>query len=193
MAEANALIGVEKAAYYPTLDLTGGGGLESSTISSLFSMPALFWTAGASASETIFDAGLRRATVDQYKAQYESDAAAYKQTVLTAFQQVEDYLASVRVTSAQQQKEDVAVKAAQRYYDIANSRYQTGLDPYLDVITAENTLLSDQQTQVTLHVSAMVAAVQLVQALGGGWDRGQLPSGVSITTSAAATQVRNTP
>jgi len=193
MSEANSLIGVYKAAYYPTLDLTGGGGLESSTISSLFSMPALFWTAGASASETIFDAGLRRATVDQYKAQYESDAAAYKQTVLTAFQQVEDYLASVRVTSAQQQKEDVAVKAAQRYYDIANSRYQTGLDPYLDVITAENTLLSDQQTQVTLHVSAMVAAVQLVQALGGGWDRGQLPSGVSITTSAAATQVRNTP
>lgn len=193
MSEANSLIGVYQAAYYPTLDLTGTGGLEASHISSLFSLPALFWSAGASASQTLFDAGLRHATVDQYKAQYNADAAAYKQTVLTAFQQVEDYLASVRVTSAQQQKQETALAAAQRYFDIANSRYQTGLDPYLNVITAENTLLSDQQTQVTLHVSAMVAAVQLVQALGGGWDRGQLPSGVSITTAAAATQVRNTP
>jgi len=186
MAEANALIGVEKAAYYPTLDLTGAGGLESSHISTLFSLPALFWSAGASASETIFDAGLRRATVDQYKSQYNADAAAYKQTVLTAFQQVEDYVATLRVTSAQIQQQDTAVKSAQRYVDIATSRYETGLDPYLDVISAQTTLLSDQQTAVTLRISEMTAAVELVQALGGGWDVNKLPAARTITKQGAA-------
>ena len=186
MAEANALIGVEKAAYYPTLDLTGAGGLESSHISTLFSLPALFWSAGASASETIFDAGLRRATVDQYKSQYNADAAAYKQTVLTAFQQVEDYVATLRVTSAQIQQQDTAVKSAQRYVDIATSRYETGLDPYLDVISAQTTLLSDQQTAVTLRISEMTAAVELVQALGGGWDVNKLPAARTITRQGAA-------
>ncbi len=193
MAEANALIGVEKAAYYPTLSLTGSGGLESSHISSLFSLPALFWSAGASASETIFDAGLRNATVAQYKAEYNADAAAYKQTVLTAFQQVEDYTATLRVTSAQISQQDTAVKAAQRYVDIANTRYQTGLDPYLDVITAENTLLSDQQTAVTLRINEMTAAVELVQALGGGWNVSQLPAAATITSKGAQNQVANTP
>jgi len=193
MAEANALIGVEKAAYYPTLDLTGSGGLESSHISSLFSLPALFWSAGASASETIFDAGLRNATVAQYKAEYNADAAAYKQTVLTAFQQVEDYVATLRVTTAQIQQQDTAVKSAQRYVDIANTRYQTGLDPYLDVITAENTLLSDQQTAVTLRISEMTAAVELVQALGGGWNVNQLPAARTITSKGAQNQVATTP
>lgn len=193
MAEANALIGVEKAAYYPTLSLTGSGGLESSHISSLFSLPALFWSAGASASETIFDAGLRNATVAQYKAQYNADAAAYKQTVLTAFQQVEDFVATLRVTSAQISQQDTAVKSAQRYVDIANARYQTGLDPYLDVITAENTLLSDQQTAVTLRVSEMTAAVELVQALGGGWNTNQLPAARTITGKGAQNQAATTP
>jgi len=193
MAEANALIGVETAAYYPTLSLTGSGGLESSAISTLFSTPALFWSAGASAAETIFDAGLRRATVDQYKAQYNADAAAYKQTVLTAFQQVEDYSATLRVTSGQIQQEAIAIKSAQRYLDIANSRYETGLDPYLNVISAETTLLSDQQTAVSLHVSEMTAAVELVQALGGGWNVTQLPAAAQIATPAAQTAVANTP
>jgi len=193
MAEANALIGVETAAYYPNLTLAGSGGLESSAISTLFSTPALFWSVGASAAETIFDAGLRRATVDQYKAQYNADAAAYKQTVLTAFQQVEDYTSTLRVTSGQIQQEAIAVKSAQRYLDIANSRYETGLDPYLNVISAETTLLSDQQTAVTLHVSEMTAAVELVQALGGGWNVTQLPAADKVNTPAAQTAVANTP
>jgi NodT family efflux transporter outer membrane factor (OMF) lipoprotein len=98
MAEANALIGVEKAAYYPTISLTGSGGLEAGALKALFAVPALFWSVGASASETIFDAGLRRATVAQYTAQYNADTAAYRQAVLTAFQQVEDYIATLRVT-----------------------------------------------------------------------------------------------
>jgi NodT family efflux transporter outer membrane factor (OMF) lipoprotein len=193
MAEANALIGVEKAAYYPTLSLTGAGGFESSSITSLFSVPALFWSFGASASQTIFDAGLRKATVAQYTAIYNADVATYRQTVLTAFQQVEDYLATMRVTSQQMAQEAAAVKSAQRYVDIATSRYETGLDPYLDVITAQTTLLSDQQAQVTLHVNEMTAAVELIQALGGGWDTSQLPSAAKVTTGAAATQVSTTP
>jgi NodT family efflux transporter outer membrane factor (OMF) lipoprotein len=193
VAEANALIGVETAAYYPTLSLTGSGGLESSAIGTLFSVPALFWSAGASASETIFDAGLRRATVAQYRAQYNADAATYRQTVLTAFQQVEDYLATLRITSAQIQQEDTAVKSAQRYVDIATARYETGLDPYLDVLTAQTTLLNDQQQQVTLRVNEMTAAVELVQALGGGWDNTQLPAAAKITRDEAAKQAAATP
>jgi NodT family efflux transporter outer membrane factor (OMF) lipoprotein len=193
VAEANALIGVEVAAYYPTLSLTGSGGLESSAISSLFSTPALFWSAGSAASETIFDAGLRKATVAQYKAQYNADAATYRQTVLTAFQQVEDYLATLRISSVQVTQEDTAVKSAQRYLNIAQSRYELGLDPYLDVISAQTTLLTDQQQQVTLHVSEMTAAVELVQALGGGWDATQLPSATAITTDASMKQVSGTP
>jgi NodT family efflux transporter outer membrane factor (OMF) lipoprotein len=192
MAEANAIIGIETAAYYPTLSLTGSGGLESSAIGSLFSAPAFFWSAGSSASETIFDAGLRKATVAQYTATYNADVATYRQTVLTAFQQVEDYIATLRVTSAQVQQEDTAVKSAQRYLDIATSRYQTGLDPYLDVITAQTTLLSDQQTQVTLRVTEMTAAVELVQALGGGWDTTKLPAADKVTTNGAVQQVSKT-
>jgi NodT family efflux transporter outer membrane factor (OMF) lipoprotein len=175
LVEANAVIGIQKAAYYPTISLTGSGGLQSSAISKLFSLPGLVWAIGASASQTIFDAGLRRATVTQYTATYNADVAAYKETVLTAFQQVEDYIATLRILSQQILQQDSAVQSAQNYVDIATSRYQTGLDPYLNVITAQALLLSDQQTALTLRVSELTAAVQLVQALGGGWDVTQLP------------------
>src|SRR3984893_3781901 len=189
MAEANALIGVETAAYYPTLNLTAGGGWEASAISALFTAPARFWSLGASASETIFDGGLRRATLRQYNAQFNADVAAYRQTTLTAFQQVEDYIATVRVLSQQIERERAAVAAAQRFLDIATSRYQTGIDPYLNVITAQTTLLSDQQTEVTLRVSEMTAAVQLIQALGGSWDTDQLPSAAEVTSQKVANQL----
>jgi outer membrane protein TolC len=131
--------------------------------------------------------------VAQYTATYNADVAAYKQTVLTAFQQVEDYIAILRVTSAQIVKQNGAVQAAQRYVDIEMSRYQTGLDPYLDVLTAQTTLLSDQQTQVALRVSEMTAAVELIQALGGGWDVTQLPSASQVTSKEAPKRVANTP
>ncbi|MDB6015194.1 MAG: efflux system, outer rane lipoprotein NodT family [Gammaproteobacteria bacterium] len=189
MAEANALIGVETAAYYPTLNLTAGGGWEASAISTLFTAPARFWSLGASASETIFDGGLRRATLRQYNAQFNADVAAYRQTTLTAFQQVEDYIATVRVLSQQIEREKAAVAAAQRFLDIATSRYQTGIDPYLNVITAQTTLLSDQQTEVSLRVSEMTAAVQLIQALGGSWDTDQLPSAAEVTSQKVANQL----
>ena len=193
MAQANALIGVEKAAFYPTISLTGGGGLEASHITSLFSAPAFFWSLGSSASETIFDAGLRHSTMQQYTAQYNSDVASYRETVLTAFQQVEDYIATLRTTSAQSILQDTSIKAAKRYVELANARYETGVDPYINVLSAETTLLSDQTTQVQLKINQMTAAVELIQALGGGWDSSQLPAATTITSAAAADKVKNTP
>jgi len=193
MAEANALIGVEKAAYYPALSLTGAGGLESTAIGRLFSIPALFWSLGAQASQTIFDAGLRKATMAQYTAQYNADVAAYKQTVLTAFQQVEDYIATLRVTSEQIERQQQAIDSAQTYLAHERSRYETGLDPYLAVMTAQQTLLSNQQTEVTLRVNEMTAAVLLVQALGGGWNVTELPTPAQITSKEAPRQVSDTP
>jgi NodT family efflux transporter outer membrane factor (OMF) lipoprotein len=193
MAEANALIGVETAAYYPNITLSLSGGLNSSLISKLFSVPALFWSLGTSASELVYDAGLRKNTIAQYTANYNADVAAYKQTILTAFQQVEDYISSLRVLSQQIKKQDEAVASARRYVDIAMARYQTGLDPYLNVITAQTTLLSDQQTAVTLRVNEITAAVQLVQALGGGWNQTQIPGAQQIASEDAAKQVAATP
>jgi NodT family efflux transporter outer membrane factor (OMF) lipoprotein len=193
MAQANALIGVQKAAYYPSLNLVASGGLQSSNLGTLFSLPALFWSLGASLSETIFDGGLRGATVDQYVAQYKADVAAYRQTVLTAFQQVEDDVATLRIVSQQIDRQVFAVQAAQRYLDISMAQYQTGLGPYLNVITAQTILLGDQQTLVTLRVSEMTAAVQLVQAVGGGWDVAKLPEPSDVTSKEAERQAASTP
>jgi NodT family efflux transporter outer membrane factor (OMF) lipoprotein len=193
MAQANALIGVEKAAYYPTLDLTGSGGAQASPIGKLFSIPALFWSLGAQASETIFDAGLRKATMAQYTAQYNADVAGYKQTVLTAFQQVEDYIATLRVSSEQIERQQQAIRTSESYVTHEMSRYQTGLDPYLLVTTAQLTLLSNQQTQVTLRVNEMTAAVELVQALGGGWNVTELPAAPQIRSKETPRQVADTP
>ena len=190
MAQANALIGVETAAYFPTLNLSASGGFEATLVQNLFTFPARFWSIGATASETIFDGGLRRATLQQYNAQFNADVASYRQTVLTAFQQVEDSIATVRVLSQQIERQKAAVAAAQRFLDIATSRYQTGIDPYLNVITAQTTLLSDQQTEVTLRVNEMTATVQLIQALGGGWDISQLPSAGEITNRKVADRLQ---
>jgi NodT family efflux transporter outer membrane factor (OMF) lipoprotein len=186
MAQANALIGVETAAYFPTLSLAASGGWEAAAVKNLFTVPARFWSLGATASQTIFDGGLRRATLHQYSAQFNADVAAYREIVLTAFQQVEDNVATVRVLSQQIERQRAAVAAAQRFLDLANSRYQTGIDPYLNVITAETTLLTDQQTEVTLRVNEMTAAVRLIQALGGGWDTAQLPSAAAVTATPLA-------
>ena len=175
MAQANAVIGVATSAYYPSLNLTGSAGFMSSTLSNLVSAPAFFWSLGASASEALFDAGLRKATVAQYTAAYQAGVANYRQTVLTAFQQVEDSVATLRILSRGIVQEEAATTAAQRYVDIATARYQTGLDSYLSVITAQTTLLADQQLQLSLRVAEMTASVQLIQALGGGWDVSRLP------------------
>jgi NodT family efflux transporter outer membrane factor (OMF) lipoprotein len=193
MAAANALIGVEKTAYYPTISLTASAGFEGSALKTLFTLPALFWSLGGSASETVFDAGLRRATVAQYTAQFNADVASYRQTVLTAFQQVEDFIATLRVVSDQINREGQAIEAAQRYLNIATARYQTGLDPYLNVMTAQLTLLGNQQTQVTLRINEMTAAVELVQALGGGWNVSELPTASDVASKETPAKVLRAP
>jgi len=181
MAEANALIGIAYAAYYPTLTLSAEGGFESSAFTKWLAWPSRFWSVGTALSETIFDAGLRRATVQQYVATYNADLAGYRQTVLTAFQQVEDSLAEVRILSKEIQQEQQAVNSAQTFLKLEQGRYDTGIDPYIDVLIAQTTLLSNQQTLNNLQVEQMTAAVALVEALGGGWDRSQLPTPQQVT------------
>jgi NodT family efflux transporter outer membrane factor (OMF) lipoprotein len=186
MAEANAAVGIAYAAYYPNLTLTGEAGFESSRLSDWLSWPSRFFSVGASLSETIFDAGLRRATVQQYVATYNADLAAYRQTVLTAFQQVEDGLAEVRILSQEIQQEAQAVKFAQTNLTLEEARYETGIDPYVDVLVAQTTLLADQQTLNNLQVQEMTSAVALVEALGGGWDHSQLPTPQQVTQKSPA-------
>jgi NodT family efflux transporter outer membrane factor (OMF) lipoprotein len=181
MAEANAAIGIAYAAYYPNLSLTAAGGFESSAFTQWLSWPSRFWSVGTSVSETIFDAGLRRATVQQYVATYNSDLAGYRQTVLGAFQQVEDSLAEVRILSKEIQQEQQAVNSAQTFLKLEQARYETGIDPYIDVLIAQTTVLSDQQALNNLQVEEMTSAVALVESLGGGWDRTQLPSPGQVT------------
>jgi NodT family efflux transporter outer membrane factor (OMF) lipoprotein len=176
MAQANAQIGVAKAAYFPTLTLSAVGGFESSSSFNWLTWPSRFWSVGPTLAETLFDAGLRRATVQQYQAAYDATVANYRQTVLTAFQQVEDNLAALRILSIQIAQQDDAVLSSKRYLRIATDRYKLGLDPYLDVITAQTALLSSQQTATTLRMQQLTDSVQLIEALGGGWDADQLPS-----------------
>ena len=181
MAEANAAIGIAYAAYYPNLTLTAEGGFESSVFHRWLTWPSRFWSVGASLPETLYDAGLRRATVQQYAATYNADLAAYRQTVLSAFQQVEDGLAEVRILSKEIQQEQQAVESAQTYLKLEQARYDTGVDPYLFVLIAQTTVLADQQTLNGLQVQQMTYAVALVEALGGGWDRSQLPGTEQVT------------
>ncbi len=173
MAQANAQIGVAEAAYFPTLTLSASAGFESNTASNWLTWPARFWSVGPSLSETIFDGGLRSATVAQFRAAYDQAVATYRQTVLTAFQQVEDNLASLRILSQELREQDLAVSFSQRYVNLATDRYRLGLDPYLDVITAQTSLFSNQQTGVTLRLQQLTASVQLIEGLGGGWDSSQ--------------------
>jgi NodT family efflux transporter outer membrane factor (OMF) lipoprotein len=181
MAEANAQIGIAYSAYYPALTLTGEGGFESSSLAHWLSWPSRFFSVGASLSETIFDAGLRRATVQQYVATYNADLASYRQTVLAGFQQVEDALAEVRILSKEIQQEQQAIDSAQLALKLELGRYETGIDPYIDVLVAQTTLLADEQTLNNLQVEQMTSAVALVEALGGGWDRSQLPGTKQVT------------
>jgi NodT family efflux transporter outer membrane factor (OMF) lipoprotein len=181
MAAANAKIGVAYAAYYPALTLSATGGLESSALKNLLTRPSRFWSVGPSISETVYDGGLRRATVNQYIATYNADLAAYRQSVLIAFQQVEDSLAAVRILSEQIKRQREAVNSSQTFLRLESGRYDTGIDPYIDVVIAQTTLLNNQQVLAILEVQQMTASVQLIEALGGGWDRSQLPTPAQVT------------
>ncbi len=193
MASANAQIGVAYAAFYPTITLSGSGGFESSALKNLLAAVSRFWSVGPSLSETIYDGGLRRATVNQYIATYNADLAAYRQSVLTAFQQVEDALAEVRILSDQIKRQQEAVNYAERYLKLEQTRYDTGIDPYIDLAVAQTTSYSSQQTLADLQIQQMSASVTLIQALGGGWDRTQLPTPAQVTQkpSAADTTIQH--
>jgi NodT family efflux transporter outer membrane factor (OMF) lipoprotein len=185
MAAANAQIGIAYAAYYPSLTLSASGGFESSMLQKLLSWPSRFWSIGGSLSETLFSAGLRRATVDQYIAIYNASVAGYRQTVLTAFQQVEDNLAAVRLLSQEIQKLQQAVDSAETYLKLEVGRYETGIDPYLDVVIAQTTLLNNRQALINSQMAQMTGCVQLIAALGGGWDKSQLPTPAQVTQRPA--------
>jgi NodT family efflux transporter outer membrane factor (OMF) lipoprotein len=184
VAEANARIGVAKAAYYPNITLSASAGFQSIAAGNLLSWSSRFWSVGANLAETIFDAGLRKATVEQFRAEYDNTVARYRQTVLTAFQQVEDNLASLRILATQIGQQEDAVKASERYLDLANDRYKLGIDSYLNVITAQTTYLQNRQTLVNLREQQMAASVQLVEAIGGGLNASQLPSQKQLLSKA---------
>jgi NodT family efflux transporter outer membrane factor (OMF) lipoprotein len=185
VAAANANIGVTRAAFFPTLSLSGSAGYESTSISSLLSPPSFFWSVGGTLSETIFDAGKRKAANDQAWANYRAQVANYRETVLTAFQQVEDNLAALRILSVQTHQQDVAVKASQKNFDLSMEQFRLGIASYLNVITAEETLLGNQQTAVSLRTQQMTDTVQLIMALGGGWNTGDLPSSSKLVLKSS--------
>jgi NodT family efflux transporter outer membrane factor (OMF) lipoprotein len=183
MASANAQIGVATTAFFPSVLLSATGGIESLSSTDWFTWPSRFWSVGPSAAETIFDGGLRRATVQEYQAQYNQTVASYRQTALTAFQQVEDNLVALRILAQDLQQQDAAVQSARRYLKLATVRNTAGLDPYLNVLTAQVDLLVYQQTYVGFETQQRIASVQLIEALGGGWDAAQLPSPHAIARS----------
>ena len=176
VASANAQVGLAKTAYYPLVNIIGSGGFESGTITTLLQGPSALWTVGASAAATIFDGGRRHALNDEARASYDSSVASYRQTVLTGFQQVEDQLAALRVLQQEAGVQATAVQSAQRSLDLSNTRYEGGVTSYLEVITAQNAALSDEVTAVNILGRRMASAVQLIEALGGGWDRSSLPA-----------------
>ena len=175
MASANAQIGVAKSAYYPLVNLAAVGGFESGSITTLLSGPSILWSAGPSALFTIFDVGRRRAASDQAVAAYDQAVANYRQIVLTGFQQVEDNVAALRILEHEAQVQDKAVTAAQKYLELAVTRYKGGVTSYLEVTTAQSAALSDEVTAVNILGRRMVDAVTLVQALGGGWNSSEIP------------------
>jgi NodT family efflux transporter outer membrane factor (OMF) lipoprotein len=176
IAAANAQIGVARAAYYPTLTLSASGGLESYSFLHWFSAPSRFWSLGPALSQTLFEGGARRGQNQQAQAQYEASVANYRQTVLTSFQSVEDQLSSLRILTQEIGEQQTAINSSQRYLDLALIRFKAGVDSYLNVITAQNSLLANRESQVSSELRRLSASVQLVMALGGGWDPSTLPT-----------------
>jgi outer membrane protein, multidrug efflux system len=185
MAAANAQIGVAKAAFFPSLSLTPGIGWESTQLASLISAPTLMWTLGASLGQVIFDGGRRAANVDFASEGYVAAEANYRQTVLNAFQQVQDGVTGLSVLDGASKQSHEAVVDSQSLLSLANDRYSGGLVAYLDVITAQQSLLTAERQDVQIHGQQMTMAVSLVMALGGGWDDNDI--------AAAKTKTMNPP
>jgi NodT family efflux transporter outer membrane factor (OMF) lipoprotein len=175
VASANAQIGIATAAYYPQVSLSATGGLESTAIGTLFQGPSALWSVGGSALETVIDGGRRRAVTQQARDIHDATVASYRENVLEAFQQVEDNLAALRLLDQELETQQIAVASARRSVDLSTARYKRGITTYLEVLTAQSIALSDERTAADLTTRRMTASVQLIKALGGGWDRTQLP------------------
>jgi NodT family efflux transporter outer membrane factor (OMF) lipoprotein len=174
-AVANAQIGIAVSAFYPTISLTGQGGFESTHGGTWIQGPSALWSLGAQAAELLFDAGQRRALTDQAKHQYEAQVSGYKGVIFLAFEDVEDQLSGLRILEQESGAEQKAVDSAQHSYDISNQRYKGGVTSYLEVLTAETTLIQNQRTAIDLQTRQFVDSVGLIRSLGGGWDTSQLP------------------
>lgn len=172
---ANAQIGIAVAAFYPNVQLGGTGGFESANPGTWIQGPSALWSLGGSAIETLFDAGRRHAITDQARDAYEAQAANYRQSVLNAFQEVEDNLAALRILNDEAKTQAAAVEAARRSLQISTNRYKGGVTTYLEVLTAQTAQLTDERTQDDITTRQFAASVQLIEALGGGWNRTQLP------------------
>lgn len=175
VASANAQIGAAIAAYYPQVSLGASGGFESAAIGTLIQGPSALWSVGGSAVQTVLDGGRRRAVTQQARDNHEATVASYRENVLEAFQQVEDNLAAMRLLEKELATQQVAVASARRSVDLSTTRYKRGITTYLEVLTAQSTALTNERTAADLMTRRMTASVQLIKALGGGWDRSQLP------------------
>jgi NodT family efflux transporter outer membrane factor (OMF) lipoprotein len=175
MAAANEQIGIAQAAYYPTLDLAAVAGLRGSSLLNWFNWPSRFWAVGPALSETLFDAGRRRATTESVKAGYDSAVANYRQTVLTSFQQVEDNIVVLRVLQTESAQQQNATEAAEEALRLFQNRYAGGVDTYLQVVTSQTTALANERNDIDIMRRQFEATVLLVKALGGGWDVSTLP------------------
>jgi NodT family efflux transporter outer membrane factor (OMF) lipoprotein len=190
MAAANAQIGVATAAYYPSVAFSGAYGYRSSSWANVFNAPARFWSLGAAIGETLFDAGARGAVVDQARAGYDANIAGYRQTVLTAFQQVEDNLAALRILEEEAAAQEDAVKAARESTELTLNQYKAGTVSYLNVIIIQAAQLNNESAAVRIQGQRLAAAVALIQALGGGWDVSDLAEADSPATRSSTSATR---
>jgi NodT family efflux transporter outer membrane factor (OMF) lipoprotein len=174
MAAANEQIGIAKAAYYPSLSLNAIVGMQGTSALNWFTWPSRFWAVGPTVSETIFDGGRRKATNQRTRADYDATVANYRQTTLSAFQQVEDNLAALRILQTESEQQHHATTAALESLQTFEERYAGGLDLYLEVITSQTTALADQRNEIEIMRRQLDASVLLIKALGGGWDVQQL-------------------
>ena len=191
VAAANANVGIAETAYYPTLTLSATPGLLATNLANLVTYASRYWSAGPSLSQTLFDFGRRGATLEISQAAYDATVAGYRQSVLSAFQEVEDDLSNLRYLAEEAVQEQEAVTAAEEALSLETDRYRAGTESYLNVITTQIIALGDQQTAITILQQRMNAAVDLIKALGGGWDASTLPS-VNVLRSASLADPKST-
>jgi outer membrane protein TolC len=175
MAEANDQVGIARAAFFPSLVIGATGGFEGTSIVNWFNWPSRLWAVGPQISQTIFDAGRRRGVSESANANYDGTVASYRQTTLTAFQEVEDNLAALRILENEARQQHEATASAQESLQLFTNRYEGGVDNYLQVITAQTVALANERNDIDIQRRRMDASVLLVKAVGGGWDTSKMP------------------